>query len=276
MNCQDINQAIVEGIGFALPPEAEEHLRTCARCRERAGTLEVPVPADLPSPTVLREIERGLVADLRPVRPIAPKRYIWASFLAIFVVISFLGVYHIGAFAMTVKTPLQMSATLAALATSAGLLAYLLMNQMVPGSRYRFPPGRLPIIIVISLMIAIEVLFPFQHERHFWAKSLGVHPDRRTHGADSGRASVACPASRCDSFSDHDRRGNRAACGSGRNHRSGDSLSEPGRVAHPGIAPRRRGAGRRRRSCCRVGSRKPETDSATVTFLAAFANKGLR
>ena len=71
MNCQDINQAIVEGIGFALPPEAEEHLRTCARCRELAGTLKVPVPADLPSPTVLREIERGLVADLRPVRPIA-------------------------------------------------------------------------------------------------------------------------------------------------------------------------------------------------------------
>jgi hypothetical protein len=57
------------------------------------------------------------------------------------------------------------------LAISAGLLAYSLMNQMVPGSRYRFPPGRLPIIIVISLMIAIAVLFPFQHERHFWAKA---------------------------------------------------------------------------------------------------------
>jgi hypothetical protein len=64
-----------------------------------------------------------------------------------------------------------MSAILAALAISAGLLAYSLMNQMVPGSRYRFPPGRLPIIIVISLMIAIAVLFPFQHERHFWAKA---------------------------------------------------------------------------------------------------------
>ena len=171
MNCQDFNQAIVEGSASTLPPEAEEHLRTCARCRELAGTLKVPVPADLPSLTVLREIERGLVADLRPVRPIAPKRYIWASFLAIFVVISFLGVYHIGAFTIAVKTPLQMSAILAALAISAGLLAYSLMNQMVPGSRYRFPPGRLPVIIVISLMIAIAVLFPFQHERHFWAKA---------------------------------------------------------------------------------------------------------
>ena len=71
MNCKDINQAIIEGSASPWSPEAEEHLRTCARCRELAGTLKVPVPADLPSPTVLQEIERGLVANLRPVRPIA-------------------------------------------------------------------------------------------------------------------------------------------------------------------------------------------------------------
>ncbi len=171
MNCQSINQAIVEGSASSLPPEAEEHLRTCARCRELVGALKLPALADLPSPTVLREIETGLVANLRPVRPIAPKRYIWASFLAIFVLISFLGVYHIGAFAIAVKTPLQMSAILAALAISAGLLAYSLMNQMVPGSQYRFPPGRLPVIIMISLTTAIAVLFPFKHEQHFWAKA---------------------------------------------------------------------------------------------------------
>lgn len=171
MNCKDINQAIIEGSASLWSPEAEEHLRTCARCRELAGTLNVPAPADLPSPVILRQIERGLVANLRPVRPIAPERHIWASFLAIFVVISFLGVYRIGAFAIAVKTPLQMSAILAALAISAGLLAYSLVNQMVPGSRYRVPPGLLPIMIVISLMIAIAVLFPFKHERHFWAKA---------------------------------------------------------------------------------------------------------
>ena len=68
MNCQDINQAIVEGSASPLPPEAEEHLRTCARCRELVGALKLRAPADVPSPMVLREIERGLVANLRPVR----------------------------------------------------------------------------------------------------------------------------------------------------------------------------------------------------------------
>jgi hypothetical protein len=172
MNCEQIYQAIIEAPALPLSPEAEEHLRTCARCRELAGALNVPAPEDLPSPAILRQIERGLVADLRPVRPIAPKRHILASFLGIFIVISSLGVYRIGAFAIAVKTPLQMSAILAALAISAGLLAYSLMNQMVPGSRYRFSPGLLPIIIMISLlMIAIAVLFPFQHERDFWVRA---------------------------------------------------------------------------------------------------------
>ena len=48
MNCKDINQAIIEGSASPWSPEAEEHLRICARCRELAGTLKAPVPADLP------------------------------------------------------------------------------------------------------------------------------------------------------------------------------------------------------------------------------------
>ena len=168
MNCQDIHQAIVEGSASPLPPEAEEHLRTCARCRELAGTLKVPVPADLPSPTVLREIERGLVANLRPVRPIAPKRYIFVSMMAIFAVTAVLGLSRFGAFAIAAMTPLQMGAIFGALAISAGLLAYSLVNQMVPGSRYRVPPGRVPLVIMILLMVSVAVLFPFQQERSFW------------------------------------------------------------------------------------------------------------
>src|SRR5271170_6456003 len=100
MNCQDINEAIVEGLASPLPPEADEHLRTCARCRELVGALKLRAPADVPSPMVLREIERGLVANLRPVHPIAPKRYIWVSMMAIFAVSAVLGLSRIGAFAI--------------------------------------------------------------------------------------------------------------------------------------------------------------------------------
>jgi hypothetical protein len=168
MNCQDINQAIVEGSSSPLPPKAEEHLRTCARCRELVGALKLRAPADVPSPMVLREIERGLVAHLRPVRPIEPKRYIFVSVMAIFAVTAVLGLSRFGAFAIAAMTPLQTCAIFGTLAISAGLLAYSLVNQMVPGSRYHVPPGRVPLVIMMLLMVSVAVLFPFQQERTFW------------------------------------------------------------------------------------------------------------
>jgi Negative regulator of sigma F len=168
MNCDDINQAIVEGSPSPLPPEADEHLRACTPCRELVEALKLRAPTDGASPTVLREIERGLVANLRPVRPIPPKRYIFMSMMAIFIVTAVLGLSRIGAFALAAMTPLQTGAIFGVLAISAGLMAGSLVNQMIPGSRYRVPPGRAPLIVIILLMASVAVLFQFQHERNFW------------------------------------------------------------------------------------------------------------
>jgi hypothetical protein len=54
---------------------------------------------------------------------------------------------------------------------STGLLAYSLVQQMVPGTRHRISPRLLPVGITISLMIAMAVLFQFQHERNFWGNA---------------------------------------------------------------------------------------------------------
>jgi hypothetical protein len=145
-------------------------LRNCARGRELVGALSVPIPGASPSPETLRRIERGIAADLRTVRPIAPKSYVLGVFIAIFVTIVAIGVYPIGAFALAVMSSLQAAVILGVLAVSAALLAYSLVNQMVPGSGYRIPPELLPVGVTIALAIAIVVLFPFQHEENFWAK----------------------------------------------------------------------------------------------------------
>src|SRR5258708_40267408 len=79
-----------------------------------------------------------------------------------------LGVYRMGACAVAAMTTLQTVAMLSALVISAGLLAYSLVLQMVPGSRHMIPPRFLPVGITIALTIAIVVLFQFQHERNFW------------------------------------------------------------------------------------------------------------
>jgi hypothetical protein len=107
------------------------------------------------------------------VQPIAPKRYFFVSLVAIFICVVAVGVYRIGAFALAVMSPLQAGVILGALTVSTGLLAYSLVNQMVPGSRHRIPPALLPLGITISLAIAIAVLFQFQHEQNFWTGSWG-------------------------------------------------------------------------------------------------------
>jgi hypothetical protein len=91
--------------------------------------------------------------------------------IAIFVGVVTAGVYRIGAFAFAVMSPVQAGVILGVLAISTVLLAYSLVNQMVPGSHHRIPPGLLPFGITLALAIAIAVLFGFQVEQHFWTNN---------------------------------------------------------------------------------------------------------
>ena len=168
MNCNDLNRRLIEG--SPLSPEAEEHLKSCARCRDLVEALSVSVPEASPSSATLQQIERGIIADLRPVRPIASKSRLLAVFIAIFVFVAAIGVYRLGAFALAVMTPLQASVILGALAIGTGLLAYSVVNQMVPGSLHWISPTLLPVLVTISLAIAIAILFQFLPEHNFWAK----------------------------------------------------------------------------------------------------------
>jgi hypothetical protein len=166
MNCNEIDKAILEG-GVSL--EVEEHLRNCARCREVAGVLAPP--RDSVSPAVLARIESSICADMRPVRPIAPKSRLLVVFVVIFVFIVAIGVFRLRALALTVMSPLQTTVILGVLAISAGLLAYSLVNQMVPGSLHRISPRLLPLGIMLALAIAMAVVFQFHEERNFWIKA---------------------------------------------------------------------------------------------------------
>jgi hypothetical protein len=171
MTCKEINQALTQRfMASPLTPETEDHLRACVSCRKLVAALTVPVVEAWPAPAVLHRIEATIAADLRCVRPIAPKSYIFAALMTIFIACVAWGISRNGAFAV-VMSLLQTSAMIGVLATSIGLLAYSLVNQMVPGSRHRLSPKLLPFGITMSLMSATAILFPFQDEQNFWAAS---------------------------------------------------------------------------------------------------------
>src|SRR5579863_7495260 len=168
MNCKDVDRALSEE--SRLPLQAGEHVRNCNRCQQLVAAVS-SVPADAPSPAVLRKIAENLAADLRPVRPLAPARYFVGALIGIFGCIVALSVYRMGAFAIAVMTPLQTAAMLSALAIGTALLAYSLVTQMVPGGRHRIPPALLAASIVISLATLMAILFHFQQEGNFWGNA---------------------------------------------------------------------------------------------------------
>jgi hypothetical protein len=171
MNCNDVARTLSQQA--RLPLQAEDHVKSCQYCQELVRSLDSPVPVDPPSPATLRQIAEGMASHLRPVRPLAPARYFLGAFLGIFVSMVAVGLYRTGTFTITVQTPLQTAAILIALAIGVGVLAYSLVQQMVPGGRHRIAPSLLPVGITMLLAIATAALFQFQHEPNFWRDAWG-------------------------------------------------------------------------------------------------------
>ena len=157
---------------FRLPPQERVPASNCIRCQELVQMLDSPVPMDPPSPATLREIAETMATNLRPVRPLAPARYLLVAFVGIFISIVALGVYRLGAFAISVMTLLQIAAIMSTLAISTGFLASSVVNQMVPGSRVAVSPKLLTIGITISFTMATALLFHFQQQHNFWRSAL--------------------------------------------------------------------------------------------------------
>ncbi len=167
MNCRDVDRVLIKS-EKPLSAQTQEHFMSCDWCRQLIGALEASDGAEGPSPVLLHQVERSLTKDLRLVRPLAPQRYFLAAFAAIYVLIVAFGVYRMGAFAISVMSTLQAVAVLCALAVSAGVLMYSLVQQMVPGSRHRISPRYVPAAVMISLLSVMAGVFQFQHEQNFW------------------------------------------------------------------------------------------------------------
>src|SRR5271154_6779449 len=175
MNCRDVERSFIEHekSGAArLPARVQKHMLTCDRCREFMRALNPSIMADASAPEILRQLEDTLTAGLRPVRPLAPARYLFAAFAVIFILIVAAGVYRLGASGISVMSPRQSIAMLCALSTSAGVLVYSLVHQMAPGSQHRISPKRLPAAVIALLALLMAGLFQFQAERDFWGSGL--------------------------------------------------------------------------------------------------------
>ncbi|HME10362.1 MAG TPA: NrsF family protein [Bryobacteraceae bacterium] len=175
MDCSDVDQALIKS-EIPLPPQADEHASGCPRCQKLLRAVNASAPAEAPSAAILRDIERRIAGDLRPVKPIHLTRLMGAlagivvcAVGASAVSVGASGLYP-GALGVAAMNPVQAGVIFALLAAAAFLLADSLARQMAPGSRHRIEPKILAMVVIPVLAIAVAALFSFQREPNFWAE----------------------------------------------------------------------------------------------------------
>jgi len=141
VTCRDIESLIITYTsGAVTPPEVAAHIAGCERCRRLVRALAEPPPVVSPPPDQLRRIEAGILADLKPVKPLPPAGVLWFALLFIFAVVVAVGGVALGAAGWRALSVLQRLAVFSALTAAAGLLAFSAGRQIVPGSKLLVSP----------------------------------------------------------------------------------------------------------------------------------------
>ena len=171
MNCERATKSLAESGRGTLEPELRRHLEECAECREFAAYFEDRTGA-APAAAVIERIEKGVTGDLKPVKALAASGYFFAAFAAIFLVVGALGTVFLRANGFEAMSMGQRVAIFATLGASAALLAYSLVEQMVPGSRNRVRPALLPVGLFVLASLVVAAIFQIRSEAHFVANGV--------------------------------------------------------------------------------------------------------
>lgn len=163
MTCRDIEGLIISyASGAATPPEVAAHIAGCESCRRLARALAEAPPLSPPPADQLRRIEAGILADLKPVKPLPPAGVLWFALLSILAVVVAIGGVALGAAGWRALSVLQRLAVFTALAAAAGLLAFSAGRQIVPGSRLLVSPY-LSVIAVLAVIAGICTSLFYPH-----------------------------------------------------------------------------------------------------------------
>lgn len=174
MNCSDLDFLLQRTAApkASLPQDAEEHLHTCNRCRLLAAALDrEPGGGPVPEKSIAA-IETQMLKDLRPVHVLPPKKYFFAAFMLVFIVLIAAGVVHLGTAAWSELSVARRILIFTSLGASAALLAYAMVQQMYPGSRRHLHSAFLPAGTFVFLTLVLAALFESGHSGHFFTRGM--------------------------------------------------------------------------------------------------------
>ena len=113
-----------------------------------------PVPADR-----LKQIEAAVVADLKPVRPLASEGAYLAGLAGIFIAICIVGVYILGQQGWHALSEFQKVAVFLPLAATIAILAFSTVRQMRPAAKYARSRALVSGTLFIVLLLMMAAVF---------------------------------------------------------------------------------------------------------------------
>jgi hypothetical protein len=148
------------------PQEAREHLRGCEQCAQLQSLLDRAGVVDAP-PDLGARIEASLLADLRPVAPIASVTRVIAVLLSGLVAVVAVANWELGVQGWQARSTLQASVNFSLLGLIVILLAGILAHQMMPGSSRGIPSLLYLAGPFVALLAADIALFDYRWSPRF-------------------------------------------------------------------------------------------------------------
>jgi hypothetical protein len=126
-----------------------------------------PLPSDR-----VKQIEAALVADLKPVRPIAPTSVYLAAFAGLFAAISIVGGTILGQYGWRALSELQKIAVFVPLAAITALLVFSITRQMIPAARHARSSALFSSGLFVVLLLIMTFIFRPAQESAFVRRGL--------------------------------------------------------------------------------------------------------
>ncbi|HEY6340252.1 MAG TPA: NrsF family protein [Bryobacteraceae bacterium] len=173
MTCRDVEPSMVPyAAGRPIPRAAAAHIAGCERCRNLAALLSRADSSTAPGPEQLQYIKSEIVADIQPVKPLAPPAVLFALLLAASIAAAGVGVSQLGIAGWRARDAIQRIAAFTILSLGSVLFASSLVREIAPGSRVFVPASR-SIAGVLAIFTGIfAALFQVHPERAFVATGL--------------------------------------------------------------------------------------------------------
>lgn len=115
----------------------------------------------------IERLQKMIATDLKPVRPLPPEWVFVTAFALAFAALCFVSMSYLKPYGWFVLMTGQKIAVFSSLAASAGLLAFSLARQMVPGHKSLLRPGLLPMGLFVLLCLVVASLFQIRSDPHF-------------------------------------------------------------------------------------------------------------